>query len=358
MQYRLLRVGLFLISFCLPVHSLADETWTVKPLGGGTYATLPLAIDAKGGDLNGRGIVKIECYGGGDLGADGEVYVTNASAADKFIIEAAEGENPYINVGEDENGLSLYDGSFTEVKGIDFFGDASVFESQPWGIEVHGINAPISNVVIDRCYMKFTGENDDVGVVGIEIDAGSHNVCVIKNCIVDFPTNFASDVEYYVAIAVSTYVFDAITNILTCEIYNTTIKGGLGSFDYYGQLDGGVSATTIVIASNNAAFGVPTNGLCYDAQEIDGGVVIVYQDYCASSDNTATNWGVLNNQINIVAANIFWNVTNDFRLINGCSLRNAGVTVSGVTNDFDGRARPQAKTPDIGVYEMPLLPIL
>src|SRR5262249_33642294 len=120
-------------------------------------------------------------------------------------------------------------------------------------------------------------------------------------------------------------------NATNAKVYNNTIYGNIAS---YGVLiDAGVSGTVV---ENNIIYGnlVPTRN--------DGASTTFSNNLC---DVAYAGCAVVGNPLFVNAAG------NDFHLQAGSPARDAGITLSIVTTDYDGIPRPQGVAYDIGAYE-------
>jgi hypothetical protein len=117
--------------------------------------------------------------------------------------------------------------------------------------------------------------------------------------------------------------------------------------------------TNCALASNNNVF---ANNIIYDC------VIGVHEEGVTAADTTnytnnlvfgcsRNNWGAMTmahvNDINAIPGFVFYDRdgAGDYHLTSGSASRNAGTSLSAPALDFDGVARPQEASVDLGAYE-------
>lgn len=140
-----------------------------------------------------------------------------------------------------------------------------------------------------------------------------------------------------------------------CLCICSNVVGGGGTYVLYNNIfiASGASKTAIisryidVTLINNAFFG-------WVAVSDSLGPINAASDYNAtdlSSFGSKYPSSATHSKTNLVFANQFQNTTNDFRLLPGSDLIDAGTAISGITTDVVGTTRPQGSSYDIGAWE-------
>lgn len=129
---------------------------TIKPAGGGDYTTLAAWNTARG-----TNIWWAECYSG-DVGRV-DLAGTGSPADNDYIrIYAADGQTPYLTVGNSQTGIDITSVRYTRVEGIEL--RATGTNSAVVGVAATAF--PQRGIHIDRCEFKASGGTFAVCISG------------------------------------------------------------------------------------------------------------------------------------------------------------------------------------------------
>ena len=154
------------------------------------------------------------------------------------------------------------------------------------------------------------------------------------------------------------------------KILNNAVYGNLGNFvpGIWIQHDGsgdsprhgaGITVANNIVVNNNSSFG---SGGIYVGADVPGAIVRNNllsnnspNNFEDAGSGTMLSGNLIGNQYNPKFVNA---ATNDFHLQLGSHAIDAGVTVSEVTTDHDGKPRSKGVAPDIGAYEFQTTPVV
>tara|TARA_R100000315_G_C5234802_1_gene146236 strand:- start:1258 stop:2784 length:1527 start_codon:yes stop_codon:yes gene_type:complete len=320
---------------------------TIKPAGDGDFTTLALWEDFADGESTAD--QHAECYTGGNLGAVTLSGWSSTPDSDNFPkIYAADGHGHEADVTA---------GAYVEASTPMTIG---VPYTQIDGLRVTGAtnsNTAISFLTsgtsrdcrVDNCIIHGTFQ------YGIFIGQSSTGVTssnnVTNNIIIIDGTAGTTPAGIYA------YATDGSGGVTNMFIYNNSIYvANPGSVNNYGiRFANTASCTLNITVENNVIIGAVTSSnesITYAFNQITFDTGSKQFNNNISSDGTADDFSGLNHQINATASNVFKDAPNNSFALSKTSLAlDAGKTVSSVTVDMLGVARPQGTAYDIGALE-------
>lgn len=168
------------------------------------------------------------------------------------------------------------------------------------------------------------------------------------------------------ASGISLYAIDAAAGSSRNQVlHNTIIQAANARYCVNIPASDGVANPTGNIVKNNILYHPDTRGslttYSTTASGFQSDYNIVVNRFTANDGNTLltlAQWQALGHDTHsqIVAPSALFvdQAANNYHLKSGAPAINAGTTVSGVSEDLDGLARPQGSAPDIGCYEFAL----
>ena len=327
---------------------MAVNVLTIKPAGGGDYASAQAWETAMDGNANDH--QRGDCYTGGDLGTVAFAK-WSADAVDHPELWAAAGEanngDPtagcYINVGNRQTGVaSSSDDNFLHVKGIRF-----VQTSATATYMLYAYKGGVEGLQVEGCLYdnRTTGADRFAIYLYYRETVNATYAPKIWNNLFIMGGNGECFRVYVLTAA-------AVTVTLNLSFYNNTCTEGSVGFKAQENSASGGTAVANVILRNN---------LCLDntIDYTDGGALangVVTSDHNADSDNTLVGegWngaGTLSNQNELLVFTDY--AGDDLTLKAGSNAINAGTDLSGVgvVDDIAGLARPEGAAYDMGAFE-------
>ena len=318
---------------------------TIKPAGAGDYTTLALWEDAVDGESSAAQWA--ECYSGGNLGPvtfSGWSATPTSDNYPKIYAAAGHHHSADIAAGAYISAASpiAISVSYTRIDGIringtnnsnkviDFLGSGTSQDSRVDNCFVHGTFQ----------YGVFMGQST-TGVTSSNYI--TNNIIVVDGTAATTPTGIYA------------YGTDGSSGTTNMYIYNNSIYvDNATTLTNYGIRFANVASCTLnITVENNISIGSVTSAgvsitYAYNQVAFDTGTKTFNNNI--GSDNTADDFGGSRNQLNETAAKIWTDAPNDnFRLKSNSVALDFGKTISAVTTDMVGIARPQ---PDGGSYDM------
>ena len=128
-------------------------------------------------------------------------------------------------------------------------------------------------------------------------------------------------------------------------VYHNTIDGNQYGIYVYTTTSGSAPSLAFVnnIVTDNEEYGIDLSDGSFSRFAYNDVYGNGSDDYQGYTDQTGTNGNI--------SADPQFTSTSDYSLVTGSACIDAGVTLSDVTDDYDGTARPTGSSSDIGAYE-------
>lgn len=268
----------------------------------------------------------------------GGIYVYSSSAFTIFKGLDISGGQHAFSLEEGVNDIKFIGNNFHDIGKIctdTHFGQTGIYMEAVQNITIEGnIFNNIGRLFLGENGCNINNVNHDHGIY----INGSTNVNIQNNIFTNVSRGWA--IQFYSS---EDYLSSNI------NVLNNVFAGGNPDRDGFIVLAGRISNSNI---TNNIFYEGRTSGVGLSSPMtfsnvllrnniIKGGTMLPRAQEGAIATNNLENTDPM-----VVNAS-----TRDFHLRTGSPAINAGMTLSGVTTDFDGRTRPQGSAYDIGAYE-------